>query len=111
MRIRNWSIFLSLAALMLAAPVSEAGRKKAKNTPKQPEDYQPIAAEIVGQATVSTVAYERLVELCDGIGHRLSGSAALDKAIKWAAETMEKDGADVRNEPVEVPNGHAVTPV
>jgi Zn-dependent M28 family amino/carboxypeptidase len=49
-------------------------------------------------------AYEKLIELCDGIGHRLSGSAALERAVKWAVETMNKEGHEgVRAEPVKIP--------
>ncbi|NIM00134.1 MAG: peptidase M28 family protein, partial [Acidobacteria bacterium] len=37
------------------------------------------------------------------IGHRLSGSEALEKAISWAAETMRAEGLEVRLQPVQVP--------
>lgn len=49
-------------------------------------------------------AWRRLEELCDGIGHRLSGSEALDRAIAWAVETLRRDGHEnVRAERVMVP--------
>jgi carboxypeptidase Q len=48
-------------------------------------------------------AYERLAELTDRIGPRLSGSAALDRAIEWARGTIESDGVAVALEPVFVP--------
>jgi Zn-dependent M28 family amino/carboxypeptidase len=38
------------------------------------------------------------------IGHRLSGSTALEEAISWAAETMEAEGLQVRLQPVQVPH-------
>jgi len=52
---------------------------------------------------VSETAYEKLVALCDGIGHRLSGSKGLEKAIEWAEATMKSEGLVTRTEPVTVP--------
>ena len=49
-------------------------------------------------------AWQRLAELTDTYGNRLSGSENLGRAIAWAAETMKKDGLDnVRTEKVMVP--------
>jgi carboxypeptidase Q len=43
-------------------------------------------------------------ELCDGIGHRLSGSKSLERAVTWAEGAMRADGLDsVWLQPVEVP--------
>lgn len=62
------------------------------------------AAEILGRALADDAAYDDLVELCDDIGHRLSGSPALDRAIAWSAEKMKQHGlVNVRTEPVSVP--------
>lgn len=62
------------------------------------------AARIVGAALVESRAYEKLVHLSDRIGHRLSGSAALDRAIVWASEQYQRDGIDrVWTEKVMVP--------
>jgi carboxypeptidase Q len=48
--------------------------------------------------------WNKLTELCDDIGHRLSGSEGLERAVQWAAETMKRDGHEnVRLEPVTVP--------
>ena len=88
-------------SLLLAAP-AYAGKKNTP-TPPPPEGYRNIAAELIGKAMVSDTAYDRLVELCDGIGHRLSGSSTLDEAINWAEKTMRNDGLDTRKEPVMVP--------
>ncbi len=49
-------------------------------------------------------AWERLRELTDGIGHRLSGSAALERAVEWAAAGLERDGLVVTRQPVTVPH-------
>jgi carboxypeptidase Q len=62
------------------------------------------AERILKAALSENQAYERTQFLCDRIGHRLSGSANLEKAIDWACETMKKDGlANVRREKVMVP--------
>jgi carboxypeptidase Q len=59
---------------------------------------------ILKTAQEESQAYEKLCHLCDRIGHRLSGSAALDRAIDWAVDAMKKDGlANVRKEKVMVP--------
>ncbi len=54
---------------------------------------------------VPTAAWDRLAELADGIGNRITGSRALEQALAWAALQMRTDGLnDVRLEPVEVPH-------
>jgi carboxypeptidase Q len=65
--------------------------------------YRGIAARIILTARDDKGAYGKLAELTDGIGNRATGSAALDKAIAWAAQRMNDDGLDVRTEPVTVP--------
>ncbi len=45
----------------------------------------------------------RLEYLCDRIGNRVSGSAALEKAIVWAEQEMKRAGLEnVRTIPVKV---------
>ena len=68
------------------------------------ERYAGTAASIIAAARADHEAYRRLAHLTDRIGHRLAGSAALDRAIAWAAQTMKDDGHDVRTEPVLVPH-------
>jgi len=46
----------------------------------------------------------KLVELCDDVGHRLSGSKGLERAVEWGVATLKADGHEnVRAEPVKVP--------
>jgi carboxypeptidase Q len=48
---------------------------------------------------------DKLTYLCDRIGHRLSGSPALDQAVAWAAAQMKTDGlANVVTPRVKVPH-------
>ncbi len=66
-----------------------------------PED---TAATLRERALASDLAWERLEVLCDDIGHRLSGSPALDRAIAWGRDAMRADGlVNVAAEPVSVP--------
>lgn len=61
------------------------------------------AEEIVRTIRSDGVAWNRLVNLCDQVGHRLSGSTGLDRAIDAVAEAMQRDGLAVTREPVTVP--------
>jgi len=66
--------------------------------------YREPAGRLIGEATSSTFAWQRLAVLTDTIGNRLSGSAALDRAIEWAVAEMKRDGLDnVHTEKAMVP--------
>lgn len=54
--------------------------------------YESIATKIIQSTRTKNDAYLKLQELCDDIGHRLSGSPSLEKAIDWAVSTLKKDG-------------------
>jgi carboxypeptidase Q len=66
--------------------------------------YRDTATKIIAAATSDRGAYTKLAQLTDRIGHRLSGSAALDRAIAWAAQAMKDDGHVARTEKVMVPH-------
>jgi carboxypeptidase Q len=69
------------------------------------EDFRERAGRIIGAALTSDFAYRRLSYLTDRIGHRLSGSDNLRRAIDWALAEMRRDGLDnVRAEKVMVPH-------
>jgi len=69
------------------------------------DGYREPAARLVAESLSSRFAWERLALLGDTFGHRLSGSQALEDAIRWAVAEMKKDGLDnVRAEPVRVPH-------
>ena len=69
------------------------------------EPYRDPASRLIKESMSSRFAWERLAELTDTFGHRLSGSEGLDGAVRWAAEQMKKDGLEnVRLEPVKVPH-------
>jgi hypothetical protein len=67
--------------------------------------YQEVAARLIEAALKDNAGLARLEYLCDRIGHRLSGSPSLERAVKWSAEEMKKAGlANVRLLPVKVPH-------
>jgi carboxypeptidase Q len=94
------------------APVRQA-QPAATPTPPAPlppprvkiEDYRERAARIIGAALTDDTAYRRLAYLSDRIGHRLSGSESLQRAVEWAVSEMKRDRLDnVRAEKVMVPH-------
>lgn len=63
------------------------------------------AARLIRAATGDDFAWQRLAELTDTYGNRLSGSENLGRAVEWAARTMKADGLEnVRTERVMVPH-------
>ena len=69
------------------------------------DKYRGPADRIITESVSNNAAWNRLAELTDTFGHRLSGSSSLEEALKWSAETMKQDGLEhVRLEPVMVPH-------
>src|SRR5262245_26931938 len=67
-------------------------------------DYREIAGRLIGAAMVDTAGHDKLAFLTTRIGHRLSGSSALERAIAWIEQQMKTDGLEnVRTQPVKVP--------
>ncbi len=76
----------------------------AANAQTLAERYRPAAAQILGISLQSSTAYNQLGELCDQVGHRISGSERLDQAIVWAVKTMKANGLqNVHTEKILVP--------
>src|SRR5688572_32123831 len=68
------------------------------------EPYRGNAGKLMAAATADQFAWDRLAELTDTYGQRLSGSENLNRAIAWAVKTMKKDGLDnVHTERVMIP--------
>jgi len=98
--------FLLLAATPLNAQRASSARAHATAPTGTHwlEGYREPASRLIGEALGSTFAWDRLAVLTDTIGNRLSGSAALDRAIQWAAAEMTRDGLEnVHTERVMVP--------
>jgi carboxypeptidase Q len=95
---RRLSAVVALA--LVASPVSA-------QTPEAiPAKYRDVANRIIAAAQAdSAAAWNRIAELTDTFGHRLSGSVALEQAIDWTVAKMKADGlANVRKEKVMVPH-------
>jgi len=92
---RGWAFVLAGAI----APVSTARAEGVDVSA-----YREVADKLIAAARTQGRAWERLTDLTDLFGHRLSGSPQLEAALRWAADEMKKDGLeDVRLEPVMVP--------
>jgi carboxypeptidase Q len=75
-------------------------REPKEEVQQAPNDASPIQ-EILRP---TDGAYRKLIELCDDVGHRVSGSKGLERAVEWGVATLKADGHEnVRAEPVKVP--------
>ena len=93
-------VLLSLFTALVVAAVVAA-------QPPRPLDlqYRETAGRLIGAAMVDTAGYDKLAYLTTRIGHRLSGSSGLERAVTWVAGQMKADGLDnVRMQPVKVPH-------
>ena len=97
---------LALSFLVLAATnlVAQSSPPVTANRPAWLDAYREPSARLIGEAVSSTFAWDRLAVLTDSIGHRLSGTPALERAIEWAVAEMKRDGLEnVHTERVMVP--------
>ena len=109
MRARLYPILAGIAlpavlmAPLMTSPPSLSAQDWTESFSADP--YRAAANQIIEAALADSAAYERLAELGDRFGHRLSGSIALENALDWMLEEMEEDGLDnVQSEPVLVPH-------
>lgn len=87
----------SLSLTVLASSLLSIGAIAA------PNDAATLA-QIRDSAMKSDWAYERLADLTDLVGPRLSGSAGAAAAVEQVADAMRKLGAKVTLQPVKVPH-------
>jgi carboxypeptidase Q len=94
------------AALLIGTlAVAAAMAVRAADPPAGLPEYSRAAARLIEAARADRFAWNRIAELTDTFGHRLSGSPQLEAAIRWAAGEMKKDGLEnVHLEPVSVPH-------
>lgn len=92
---------LLVAGLMILPDMMQAQPAEAI-----PARYRDVANRIIAAARADSAgAWNRIAELTDRFGSRLSGSQALEQAIDWTAARMETDGlVNVRKEQVMVPH-------
>jgi carboxypeptidase Q len=66
--------------------------------------YRDDANRIIDAALKDSTAWNRLAEMTEKFGNRLSGTPALEQTIDWVIAKMKEDGLqNVRGEPVKVP--------
>jgi carboxypeptidase Q len=94
------------AAIVVAILLGLAARPAAQaDAVAWREPFRDPASRLVGAALGDTAAWQRLAELTDTFGHRLSGSKSLEGAVAWAVAEMTRDGLqNVRAEKVMVPH-------
>ena len=104
--ILSFTLFCSITfGQQTSAPVAGQPKTLPPAARVRIDEYRARAARIVGAALTSDHAYRRLAHLTDRIGHRLSGSNNLARAIEWALAEMKRDGLEnVRAEKVMVPH-------
>lgn len=91
-----------LAGALLFSPGAAApARAQPPDPASYPEDrhdladaYREVAGRILGAALTDTEGWEKLEHLSLRIGHRLSGSVGLERAISWAAARMREEGLE-----------------
>ncbi len=105
MRTRPYGIALFLSLLVAGLPGAATTSAQDWTAAFSAEPYREAADRLIATALADSAAYERLAELGDRFGHRLSGSIALENALDWMLKEMEADGLEnVRADPVLVPH-------
>jgi carboxypeptidase Q len=99
---RTLTPLLLVSALVVAGLIARA--RPVESSASWIEDHRVGAERLMDAALADDFAWQRLAELTDTFGPRLSGTPNLDQAIAWTVKELEKDGFDaVRTEPVMVP--------
>jgi len=78
--------------LSLAAGAALTASLFAQTVSPLADQYRENAGRLIDAALADQHGMESLSYLCDRIGNRLSGSAALEHAVTWAAAQMKADG-------------------
>ncbi len=87
--------------IAVAALIVSATNAHAQSITSQ---YSQATQRIAAAALSDSGAWNRIAELTEKFGNRISGSQSLEQAIDWIIEKMTADGLDnVRGEPVMVP--------
>src|SRR5688572_16157420 len=98
---RGSLLVIACTSLTLLAPALKAQPALSAKSAAWLDAYRAPAARLVGESMASDFAWRRLATLTDSIGHRLSGTPQLDRAIEWALAEMKRDGLEnVHAEPV-----------
>ncbi len=105
-RLNSLAAALVFVALAISSPSAQTPRPSANSAPSAAwlDPYKANAEKLIAAAQADQFAWDRLAELTDTYGQRISGSDNLKRAIAWAQEAMKKDGLEnVHTERVMVP--------
>jgi carboxypeptidase Q len=95
----RFRLFISFAIALVASSAS------AQTPDPIAAKYGADADRLIDAALRDSAAWNRLAQLTDTFGNRLSGSQALESAIDWVLAEMKKDGLEnVHSEAVKVPH-------
>lgn len=98
---RTMTLLLTAATV---APLPALAQKRPVPPNPIQREYQQVADRIIAAALADSAAWNKLAELTDGFGNRLSGSESLERAIDWIIDRMKREGLEnVRGEPAMVP--------
>ncbi len=98
---RSLAFSLLAAASVAAVPL----RAQAPADTAIEARYRAVADRLIASALADSTAWQRLAELTDRFGNRLSGSESLERALDWILERMRGDGLErVHAEPAMVPH-------
>ena len=90
--------------LVIVASFLVHGSSASAQTPIA-ERYRATANRMIAKEFSDSSAWNRLAEMTDKFGHRLSGSESLERTIDWILVQMKNDGLEnVRGEKVMVPH-------
>ncbi len=93
----RWATAVLIASIFVVIP-------SAQNHTSWLDPFRANAGKLIAAAGADQFGWDRLAELTDTYGQRLSGSENLNRAIAWAVETMKKDGLEnVHTERVMIP--------
>lgn len=96
-------IFLRLSIVAALVLPTLSARAQLRSAPRPPLAEAGTLAAIRDKALASSWAYDRLTDLTDLIGPRLSGSPQAQAAIEQVAAVMRAEGLKVTLEPMKAP--------
>jgi len=92
------------AFVLLFLVIALAVTPSAQGRPEWLDPFRANADKLIKAAAADQFAWNRLAELTDTFGQRISGSDNLKRAIVWATDAMKRDGLEnVHTERVMVP--------
>ncbi len=100
--LRSEIFALLLSLVMTCAPLPSQAQQPATKPVYSPQQLDEMK-RLQEAALASDYAYRQVAHLCNSIGHRLSGSAQAEHAVRHVAEELRKLGLDVHLEKVMVP--------